>query len=133
MPITINSPNFWMNKLEQYLNESERIPLNSGSYKHTVPPNTQENTIDPFASHTLLPMPRAMANEHPRITYNQTLRIMREEAANNIIPYNNKDRPEEFDPDILEAVQNWIAQGKANRIEPINNKPFGRSTTVPVR
>jgi hypothetical protein len=130
MPVTINSPNFWNLTLDNFINKSDRELQEmtpDGKYLHRRPTD-EETTVrvpDRQSSQTFLPLggsyvgydaPKARTADPVR-GYNNIMRAMEREAAKDVIPYNGLPIDLNYapDPDLLDAVRQWINSGGSKR------------------
>ena len=116
MPVTINSPNFWENRLDEHLKRADRVPKADGSYTFENPNDVREGVLNNPETN-LLPNPTAQnyRNFDARQFYNDRMWLMENEIKHGIIPY-NVDRVEGDDNlDIMDAVKRWIDSGGSQR------------------
>lgn len=115
MPVTINSPNFWDLQLDNFINKSERRPNSDGSYSFITPQDEESRATSPYKpGSNLLPNPKYDSGD-PKVDYNNNMRIMEAETEAGGIPYNS-ERIGTSNPDLLDAIKNWIAGGGSRRV-----------------
>lgn len=115
MPVTVNAPNFWDLTLDNFINKSNRNPNPDGSYSFQGD-ELDTNNVDPYKNRQYLPEVKGR-KINPKRIYNNIMDAMESEAENEVIPYNTAPINEQQNPDILDAVREWIARGGNRHIK----------------
>lgn len=119
LPTTINSPNFWNLTLDNFINRSERKVNENGAYSFDQD-QSRDVRVDPNSpTDTLLPRPKDLprndrystVRDYDKWIYNLNMDIINKEAAQNTIPYNSRPIKESYNPELLDAIKEFIRGG----------------------
>lgn len=117
MPTTVNSPKFWNTLLDNFINKSERVPQSDGSYLFK-PEETDETVIAPdmtAGESNLYPQGNRTGKMNPADYYNDVMGTIESENKRNVPSYNMQSGRRNTNPDLVDAVRQWIAGGGSKR------------------